>query len=110
MNNNMLNFVDYRWTLSYNYEVIFEWDEKKAKSNLRKHKISFGEAETVFEDALSVTISDPDHSIEENRFIDIGTSDKNHLLVVSYTERDERFRIISTRKANKAERKIYEEN
>ena len=90
--------------------MIFEWDENKAKSNLRKHKIGFDEAETVFEDALSVTISDPDHSTEENRFIDIGTSDKNHLLVVSYTERDERIRIISARKANKSERNIYEES
>ncbi len=55
-------------------------------------------------------ISDPDHSIEENRFIDIGTSDKNHLLVVSYTERGGRIRIISARKATKAERKTYEES
>jgi len=88
--------------------VIFEWDENKAKSNLRKHKIGFDEAETVFDDALSITISDPDHSTDENRFIDIGTSDKNHLLVVSYTERGERTRIISARKAIKAERKAYE--
>ena len=88
--------------------MIFEWDENKAKSNLRKHKIGFDEAETVFDDALSITISDPDHSTDENRFIDIGTSDKNHLLVVSYTERDERTRIISARKATEAERKAYE--
>ena len=90
--------------------MIFEWNENKAKSNLQKHKISFDEAETIFEDVLSVTISDPDHSIEENRFVDIGMSDKNHLLVVSYTERGERIRIISARKANKAERKKYEKN
>jgi uncharacterized DUF497 family protein len=88
---------------------IFEWDENKEKSNLRKHKIGFDEAASVFADAFSVTIPDPDHSIEENRFIDIGMSDKTRVLVVVYTERKERIRIISVRKANKAERKIYEQ-
>ena len=63
--------------------MIYEWDENKAKPDLRKHKISFDEAETVFDEALSITVSDPDHSFEENRFIDIGTSDDNDLLVVS---------------------------
>lgn len=89
---------------------IFEWDENKEKSNLRKHKIGFDEAESVFSDAFSVTIFHPDHSIEENRFIDIGTSDKSRVLVVVYTEREERIRIISVRKATKAERKIYEQD
>ncbi len=89
---------------------IFEWDENKEKSNLRKHKIGFDEAESVFADAFSVTIPDPDHSIEENRFIDIGMSEKNRVLVVVYTERGEQIRIISVRKATKAERKIYEQN
>ncbi len=89
---------------------IFEWDENKEKSNLRKHKISFDEAETVFFDSFSVTIPDPDHSTEENRFIDIGMSDKNRILVVVYTEREARIRIISVRKATKAERKIYEQD
>lgn len=89
--------------------LIFEWDENKEKANLRKHKISFAEAESIFYDALSTTIPDHDHSIEENRFIDIGMSDKNHLLVVVYTEREGRIRIISAPKATTAERKIYEE-
>lgn len=88
---------------------IFEWDENKEKSNLRKHKISFDEAESVFADSLSVTIPDPDHSIEESRFIDIGLSDKNRVLVIVYTEREERIRIISARKATRTERKIYEQ-
>ena len=87
---------------------LFEWDEEKEKSNFRKHKITFTEGETVFYDTFSLTIPDPDHSIEENRFIDIGTSDKNHLLVVCYVERNNRIRIISARPANEAERKIYE--
>jgi uncharacterized protein len=87
---------------------IFEWDENKEKSNFRKHKVTFAEGESVFYDSNSLTIPDPDHSIEENRFIDIGTSDKNRLLVVSYTEREDRIRIISVRKANPTERKMYE--
>lgn len=89
---------------------IFEWDENKEKSNLRKHKVSFDEAETVFSDIFSVTIPDPDHSLEENRFIDIGISDKNRVLIVVYTEREEKIRIISARKATKTEQKIYEQN
>lgn len=87
---------------------IFEWDEEKENSNFRKHKITFAEGETVFYDPLSLTIPDPDHSTEEHRFIDIGTSNKNRILVVVYTERGEKIRIISVRKATKAERKIYE--
>lgn len=82
---------------------IFEWDEKKEKSNFRKHRVMFAEGETVFYDPNSLTIPDPDHSIEENRFIDIGMSDKNRLLVVVYTEREDRIRIISVRKATQTE-------
>lgn len=88
--------------------MIFEWDEDKAKTNLKKHRVSFEEAESVFYDPLSVTIPDPDHSIDEHRFIDIGTSEENKLLIVVYTERKDRIRIISARKASKAERKMYE--
>lgn len=87
---------------------IFEWDEVKEKSNFRKHGISFAEGESVFYDAYSLTISDPDHSIEEERFIDIGTSNKNRILIVVYMEREDRIRIISVRKATVQERKMYE--
>lgn len=87
---------------------IFEWDENKEKSNFRKHGISFSEGESVFYDSNSLTMPDPDHSIEEQRFIDIGTSNKNRILVVVYTEREDRIRIISVRKATNAERKKYE--
>jgi uncharacterized DUF497 family protein len=87
---------------------IFEWDENKEKSNFRKHGISFTEGESVFYDLHSLTIPDPDHSNEEHRFIDIGTSNKNRVLVVVYTERENRIRIISVRKASSAERKMYE--
>jgi len=103
------SFIDYHFELIYNCFVVFEWDENKAKSNLRKHKVAFAEAVTVFDDAFSITISDPDHSVEENRFIDIGMSDHNRLLVVIYTEREERVRIISARHATAPERRKYEE-
>jgi uncharacterized DUF497 family protein len=87
---------------------IFEWDENKEKSNFRKHGISFTEGESVFYDLYSLTIPDPDHSIEEHRFIDIGTSNKNRVLIVVYTERKDRIRIISVRKATGDERRMYE--
>ncbi len=87
---------------------LYEWDEKKAKENLRKHKVSFEEAETVFDDPLSITVADPDHSTDEERWIDIGTSKKKQILVVVYTEREKKIRIISARKATRAERKKYE--
>ena len=64
----------------------FEWNTKKAKANLKKHEVSFDEAETVFDDPLFVIFADPDHSFEENRFIIMGESNQNRLLVVSYTE------------------------
>jgi uncharacterized DUF497 family protein len=86
----------------------FEWDEEKEKSNFRKHRVTFAEGESVFYDPSSLTIPDPDHSIEEQRFIDIGTSNRNQVLVVVYTEREDKIRIISVRKATKAERKMYE--
>ncbi len=87
----------------------FEWDEKKAKVNLEKHRVSFDEATTVFVDPLSITIPDPDHSAEEQRYIGIGSSDKGHILIVVYTERGSNIRIISCRKATPSERKLYEE-
>ncbi len=87
----------------------FEWEDNKATQNLNKHKVAFDEAATVFGDPLSVTFPDPDHSVEEDRFIIIGTSDRDRVLIVSHTDRGEGFRIISARKANSRERKVYEE-
>jgi uncharacterized protein len=86
----------------------FEWDNRKADSNLRAHGVSFREATTVFTDPLSITISDPDHSMAEMRFIDIGLSHRGRLLVVSYTERGNRIRLISARLATRNERRQYE--
>ena len=88
---------------------LYEWDEDKAKENLRKHKVDFKEAETVFDDPLSITVSDPNHSEEEERFIDIGISKKRRVLAVVYTERRKKIRIISAREATRAERKKYYE-
>lgn len=87
----------------------FEWDPEKAKANLTKHGVSFAEAVTVFGDPLSMNMPDPDHSEGEHRFIVLGLSDRYRLLVVSYTDRSPRTRIISARLATRHERKQYEE-
>ena len=87
----------------------FEWDQRKAKSNLKKHRISFQEATTVFGDALSITFDDPDHSIEEYRLLTFGLSRTGKLLIVSHTERSKSMRIVSARPMTKQERQIYEE-
>lgn len=87
----------------------FEWDEAKAARNLKKHKVAFDEAATTFGDPLAVTFPDPDHSLDEDRFITIGTSARSRVLIVSHTDREERIRIISARKATRQERIAYEE-
>jgi len=89
--------------------VIFEWDPKKAKSNCRKHRVSFEESATVFNDILSITYSDPDHSASEERFLTVGMSAASRLLVIAHTDHGERIRIISARAATQKERKQYEE-
>jgi len=89
--------------------IEFEWDPAKAELNLKEHGVSFDEATTVFRDTLSITITDPDHSNSEHRFLDIGMSHRRRLLVVSYTERKRQVLIISARRATRAERKNYEE-
>ncbi|MBA3016573.1 MAG: BrnT family toxin [Proteobacteria bacterium] len=90
--------------------LIFEWDLKKAKTNLGKHGVSFEEASTAFKDTLSLTIDDPLHSSDEKRLVLIGMSYNNSILVVVHTERGDNIRIISARKATKKERKYYESN
>ena len=86
----------------------FEWNQDKAQANLSKHHISFDEASTAFGDPLSLTIPDPENSKGEFRYLLLGQSSFDHLLVVSFTEREERIRIISARLANKKERNDYE--
>lgn len=88
--------------------LLFEWDPGKAQSNEQKHGVTFDEASSVFVDMLSLTIQDPLHSEGEEQFIIIGTSFKNRLLTVVHTERGNKIRIISARKATKKERFYYE--
>lgn len=90
--------------------MSFEWDEKKAVSNLRKHGVSFEEASTALRDSFSATAHDPDHSEDEDRFVTLGVSSIGRLLAVAHTERGNNIRIISARLATKSERQIYEED
>lgn len=86
-----------------------EWDPRKARLNLKKHKVSFEGAATALSDPMAATGADPDHSLTEERYITFGVSDRGRLLVVAHTEEDETIRIISARLASKRERKIHEE-
>ena len=87
----------------------FEWDPEKADANLQKHAVSFDEASTVFGDPLSLLMPDPDHSADEERYIVLGKSARQKLLVVAFAERPPNTRLIPARRATRAERKRYEE-
>ena len=88
---------------------IFEWDSKKAESNARSHDLTFDEASTVFRDPLALSMPDPDHSLYEERYLVLGRSDRQRLIVVAFVERSPRTRLISARRATGPERKLYEE-
>jgi len=88
--------------------MIFEWDKDKERQNVKKHKISFDEAVTVFYDPLSATFHYPDHTIVEDRFLTVGYSSQERLFVVSHTERGDAIRIISARPATISEKKRHE--
>ena len=88
----------------------FSWDARKAASNLRKHGIEFVEATTAFDDPLSITVSDPDHSVGEERYLLVGATARGRLVVVSHMDEGEEIRIISARDATLQERKGYEED
>jgi uncharacterized protein len=90
--------------------VIFTWDVRKAAANLKKHGIDFREAATIFDDPLSTTFSDVDHSESEQRFLTIGESARRRVLVVAHTEEGDTIRIISAREATRREQRFYEEN
>lgn len=85
----------------------FQWNKSKAALNLSKHGVSFEEACTVFDDPLGSVVSDPDHSIDEYRWVITGTSDQGRLLVVAFTERGNATRIISAREATRREARDY---
>lgn len=87
----------------------FEWDSQKAESNLAKHGISFPEAATVFGDPLATTYVDPDHSIDEERYLTFGTTANGIYVVAVHTERDDKIRIISARRMTRRERTQYEQ-
>ena len=90
--------------------MIFEWDSRKAGSNLRKHAVGFPEAATIFLDALAWTFPDPDHSETESRFVTIGLSSRGRIIVVAHAERGDGVRIISARKATRREIDGYTED
>ena len=87
----------------------FEWDEGKASANFEKHGVSFEEAKTIFTDPLYVEFYDPDHSLDEHRYIIIGQSAESRLIIVSYTEYDDTIRLINARELTRTEREAYEE-
>jgi len=89
--------------------LTFEWDSRKARSNLVKHGVGFAEGSTVFGDSASLTIPDPEHSLAENRYITMGKAFNGKLLVVVHTDRGDNIRIISARRASRRERQRYEE-
>jgi uncharacterized DUF497 family protein len=88
--------------------VEFEWDDEKAELNFKKHGVGFDEAATVFDDLFNIDFYDPKHSASEHRLLMVGESNKLRLLIVSYTERDDKIRIISARELTAQERRNYE--
>lgn len=89
--------------------MIVEWDDEKAVANERKHGVSFEKAVAVLEDALSITFRDPDHSLDESRFLTFGHDPSGRILVVAHADRADAVRLISARRATRAERRFYEE-
>jgi uncharacterized DUF497 family protein len=88
----------------------FEWNPEKAASNLKKHEVTFEEAATVFDDPAFITLLDEAHSLIEERYLTIGLSAANRLLLIAHTEQEGQIRLISARKATKNERQFYEED
>ena len=88
---------------------IFEWDPVKAEANVRKHRVTFDEASTVFGDPLNLVMADPDHLRGEERYLLLGMSNRRRLLVVAFAERPPRTRLISARRTIRQERRFYEE-
>ena len=90
--------------------VGFEWDARKATLNFNKHRVSFDEASTVFDDPLAVIFDDLDHSLRERRETIVGHSITDRLLLVCFSERNDMIRILSARPLTRGERRDYEEN
>jgi uncharacterized DUF497 family protein len=90
--------------------LVFAWDERKASANLRKHRVAFEEAATVFADPIAREYDDPEHSAVEARFLLVGHSLAGRILLVVYVEKDDTIRIVSARRATPSEREEYEAN
>ena len=97
------------WHLGWGMALGFEWDPLKSRKNEKKHGVSFHEGMTAFADKFSYTISDPEHSVEEYRFLLLGLGSSGNLMVISHTERGDRIRIISVRRATKQECELYKQ-
>ncbi len=89
--------------------MVYEWDAGKAAANLRKHRVAFTEAATVFLDPLALTYQDPDHSQGEQRYITVGESSRGRVILVAHLDRGDRIRIISARRATRREAHEYSE-
>jgi uncharacterized protein len=89
--------------------LFFSWHDRKAAANLRKHRVSFEEAATIFEDPLLLTVPDARNSNGEERFFSVGRSRRNRLIAAAHTETGNQIRIISARKATRKEKRAYEE-
>jgi uncharacterized DUF497 family protein len=89
--------------------VVYEWDAGKAAANLKKHRVAFTEAATVFLDPLALTYQDPDHSQDEQRYITVGESTRSRVILVAHLDRGDRIRIISARRATRKEAHEYSE-
>lgn len=89
--------------------LVFEWDSEKARANEQSHEVTFAEASEIFDDDHSSSVRDPDHSLDEDRYLIFGVSKVGRHLVVSYTERGDRIRIISARPMTPRERRAYEQ-
>jgi len=87
----------------------FEWDVKKAEKNIHKHQVSFEEASSVFDDPMYITLLDEEHSINEERYITIGLSNKNRILLIAHTDRKDLIRLICAREVTANEEKFYYE-
>jgi uncharacterized protein len=90
-------------------EPGFEWDPSKAARNLQRHRVSFEEAATVFDDLMFITFIDEDHSVDEERYVTIGLSSRGRVLVLAHAERKGQIRIISAREATRKEEQYYAE-
>lgn len=89
--------------------IRIEWSKRKNRLNTVNHRVDFSEAQTIFDDPLHVTVGDPDHSFDESRYITIGRSAENRLLIIAHTFENDKIRIITARKPTRSERKNYEE-